>query len=121
MSIFKIIWSDTVKFVEFVWNWIETEAEDFWNNGGSAVIAEMTTLAEQAFTAWVATQPANAIFSDFVSFASGYIKNNWKTDLGILEDAAVTFVLGLIGIKYQIPSVIGQNQGILTGGDQGAS
>lgn len=118
MSIFKTIWNDTVKFVEFVWSWVSTEAEDFWNDGGSAVLQEIATLGEQAFTAWVASQPADAIFSDFLSFATSYVKANWKSDLGMLEEAAVSFGLGLIGIKYQIPSTTSANGGVLEGGVQ---
>ena len=115
---FKVIWNDTVAFVEAVWSWIEKEAEDFWNNGGAAVLKEVGLLAEEAFTAWTASNPTNLIFSEFVGFAGTYIKNNWKNDLVILEDAVIHFVLGKVGIKYQIPSTATANGGVLIGGTQ---
>lgn len=118
MSIFKTIWSDTVQFFQSIFTWIEHEAEAFWNDGGSVVLNTVMTLGEDAFQAWVASQPAASIFSDFEGFAVTYIKNNWKTDLGLLEDAVVKFVLGSIGIKYQIPTTVTANGGVLEGGVQ---
>lgn len=121
MSIFKTIWDDTIGFFESVIKWVIAEAEDFWHDGGSAVFNEIVSLGESAFTAWVATQPTAAIFSDFAPFAETYIKQNWKSDLGLLEDATLAFVLGLIGVKYQIPTTTTANGGVLEGGNQGPS
>ena len=115
---FKAIWNDTLGFFYHVWQWVEKEAELFWANGGSVVFNDILQLGEQAFTAWVATQPTSAIFADFESFAVSYIKANWKNDLVIIEDAVVKFVLGSIGIKYQIPSSPSANGGTLIGGTE---
>lgn len=121
MSIFKTIWDDTVKFIESICSWIAEEAEDFWHDGGSVVFNTVMSLGESAFSAWVASTPASSIFSDFESFAISYIKANWKTDLGLLEDAVVNFVTGSIGIKYQIPTTTTANNGVLEGGVQQGS
>ena len=117
-SIFTKIWDDTVGFLESIFKWIETEAEDFWHDGGSVVLMEVMNLAEGAFAAWLASTPTSAIFSDFESFAVSYIKANWKSDLGILEDAVIKFALGAVGIKNQIPSTVTSNGGVLQGGVQ---
>lgn len=106
---------DIEGFFKGLWAWIVT----FFKDDIQPLIPALVALVEQEAVAYVTANPG-AAFGDFLHAVYNAVKPQLTGDLVNIEDSAVTFIISGVAGKLGIPNVQG-NQGLLSGGNQGAS